>query len=33
MQSFTDALSPLAKFKQELEDTGKAIENTTVQVL
>ncbi len=31
MQSFTDALSPLAKFKQELEDTGKAIENTTVK--
>ena len=33
MQSFTDALSPLAKFKQELEDTGKAIENTTVQAM
>jgi hypothetical protein len=31
--SFTDALSPLAKFKQELEDTGKAIENTTVQAM
>ena len=33
MQSFTDALSPLAKFKQELEDTGKAIENTTVHAM
>lgn len=32
-QAFTNLLSPLGKFKQELEDTGKAIENTTVQAM
>ena len=30
-QSFTNLLSPLGKFKQELEDTGKAIENSIVK--
>ena len=30
-QAFTNLLSPLGKFKQELEDTGKAIENSIVK--
>ena len=30
-QAFTNLLSPLGKFKKELEDTGKAIENSIVK--